>query len=115
MDAANIIRINNLSCSYTGNENAKVLFIPKLEIEKGKIIFLLGASGSGKSTLLETLGLMNNTIASGSVELLYRKDNTLDYAGLWKNNDLDQINRVRKDFLSFIFQETNLMENFTAY
>ncbi len=109
-----IIEINNLSCSYSLKAEDKVLYIQNLKIQKGKIIFLLGASGSGKSTLLETLGLMNNTIASGKVELI---DNLVrhDFSSLWKPENENEITRIRKDFLSFIFQNTNLMESFTAY
>lgn len=110
-----ILRINNLSCSYSGREEDKVFYIKKLDIRRGKIIFLLGASGSGKSTLLETIGLMNNTIANGTVEFILSQNESIEYSALWKNKNLDQINHVRKKFLSFIFQNTNLMENFTAY
>ena len=109
-----IITISNLSCSYNLNDQDKVLFINNLEIEKGKIIFLLGASGSGKSTLLETIGLMNNTIASGDV-IVHGNNQNINYAKLWANNSSVQLDQLRKEFLSFIFQNTNLMENFTAY
>jgi len=114
METLPLIHIHNLSCSYSLRENEKVLHIADLALGRGKIIFLLGASGTGKSTLLETLGLMNNTIASGTVDL-NTGDGTFNYTELWKNDHTDQINRIRKNFLSFIFQNTNLMENFTAY
>ena len=110
-----IIEINNLSCSYSKNIADRVLYIENLKLEKGKIIFLLGASGSGKSTLLETLGLMNDTIAEGKVELIQEGDVRHDFSNLWKNENEHEITRIRKDFLSFIFQNTNLMESFTAY
>jgi ABC-type lipoprotein export system ATPase subunit len=110
----NIISIQGLVCSYDLNANNKVLSIENLAIEKGKIVFLIGASGSGKSTLLETIGLMNNTIASGSV-LVYSNSETIDYAELWRSKSDEQLGKLRKEFLSFIFQNTNLMENFTAY
>jgi ABC-type lipoprotein export system ATPase subunit/ABC-type antimicrobial peptide transport system permease subunit len=114
MNENTIIEINNLSCSYSKKAEDKVLYIQNLKLQKGKIIFLLGASGSGKSTLLETLGLMNNTIAGGKVELV---DGLVrhDFSSLWKPDNEKEITRIRKDFLSFIFQNTNLMESFTAY
>ena len=110
----NIISIQGLVCSYDLNANNKVLSIENLVIEKGKIVFLIGASGSGKSTLLETIGLMNNTIASGSV-LVYSNSETIDYAELWRSKSDEQLGKLRKEFLSVIFHKTNLMENFTAY
>jgi lipoprotein-releasing system ATP-binding protein len=111
-----IFSIDRLACSYSRDEKDKVLYIERLRIPRGKIVFLLGASGCGKSTLLETLGLMNNTIAAGSVDL-YPGDGgpKINLPELWKKEDEDLINEVRKKYYSFIFQNTNLMENFTAY
>lgn len=114
MSSNNLIHIQNLSCSYSLQEKDKVLYIQNLSIEKGKIVFLLGASGSGKSTLLETLGLMNNTIATGTLQW-YNGNTSVELGQLWKSGNTTEINRIRKEYLSFIFQNTNLMENFTAY
>ncbi|MBL0341148.1 MAG: ABC transporter ATP-binding protein [Bacteroidetes bacterium] len=114
MDSTTILEIRNLFCSYSRQKEDSVLFIEDLKLQEGKIIFLLGASGSGKSTLLETLGLMNNTIAEGTVKLFDKNDLRCDYSLLWKQNDLIEISAIRKNYLSFIFQNTNLMENFTA-
>lgn len=108
-----IFSIQNLSCSYSLKPEEEVLHIQNLEIPKGKLIFLLGASGSGKSTLLETLGLMNNTIAGGSID--FHPGETISLQKLWQENDQSALAEVRKKHFSFIFQNTNLMENFTAY
>ncbi|MFN0030906.1 MAG: ABC transporter ATP-binding protein [Flavobacteriales bacterium] len=114
MSAHPIFSIRNLACSYTGQEQDKVLFVPSLDIPAGEIVYLLGASGSGKSTLLETLGLMNNTIASGSIQF-FTGNEKAEYATLWNDGNQQTLSDVRKKYLSFIFQNTNLMENFTAY
>jgi len=110
----NIFSISNLVCSYSGKPEEKVLEISELEIPEGKLTFLLGSSGSGKSTLLETLGMMNNTIASGKVNLNYNNE-SIELHQLWNGNNEAEISKIRKRHLSFIFQNTNLMENFTAY
>ena len=115
MDSTNILEIKNLFCSYSRKKEDSVLFIEDLNLPSGKVIFLLGASGSGKSTLLETIGLMNDTIADGTVKLFGQNTLLCDYAQLWKDNNLIEISTIRKNYLSFIFQNTNLMENFTAY
>ena len=115
MQQNSIIEINNLSCSYSLNADEKVLFIENLSLQRGKVIFLLGSSGSGKSTLLETLGLMNNTVAGGSINFFPDDQSQFEYAQLWAHNDSARIENIRKNFLSFIFQSTNLMENFSAY
>ena len=108
-----IFSIRNLSCSYSLKVEEQVLHIEKLDIPRGKIIFLLGASGSGKSTLLETLGLMNNTIAQGDID--FNTKEKISLPALWAANSQSQLSEVRKKHFSFIFQNTNLMENFTAY
>jgi ABC-type lipoprotein export system ATPase subunit/ABC-type antimicrobial peptide transport system permease subunit len=108
-----IFSIRDLSCSYSLKPEEQVLHIDNLDIPKGKITFLLGASGSGKSTLLETLGLMNNTIAGGTID--FNAKEKISLPALWASNSQSQLSEVRKKHFSFIFQNTNLMENFTAY
>ncbi|HRH49198.1 MAG TPA: ATP-binding cassette domain-containing protein [Panacibacter sp.] len=111
-----LFSINNLSCAYSNSKEDKVLQIDKLDIPRGKLVFLLGASGCGKSTLLETLGLMNNTITSGSINFFPDQGSpSVDLARLWDPEKYNILTEVRKKYYSFIFQNTNLMENFTAY
>jgi lipoprotein-releasing system ATP-binding protein len=117
--AQNVFEIRNLTCGYnldTPNQK-EVLFIEHLDIPRGKVIFLLGRSGSGKSTMLETLGLMNHTIVKGSQLSFFPKENSsqsVDFSQLWKNRQKRDIANLRKEHFSFIFQNTNLMPNFTA-
>jgi len=112
-----LFHAKNISCVY--KEQDKIaLKIKELIIPKGKLIFILGASGSGKSTLLETLGMMNNTIVDGSIKFYGNKeesDSPLDIAEFWKRNNQQEISNLRKKNFTFIFQQTNLMDNFTAY
>ncbi len=109
----NIFEIENLECSY--NKCDVVLKIEKLDIPRGKMVVLLGVSGAGKSTFLETLGLMNNTVLSaGKFNFLTEDDNTIPFENLWKTND-NNISLIRNKYFSFIFQNTNLMNNFTVY
>jgi ABC-type lipoprotein export system ATPase subunit len=107
--------INNLSCSYDGKE--KILEIKHLAIPRGQLIFILGASGSGKSTILETLGLMNRTFTDKSKISfeIGKNDTKYDLEELWAHKNKRTIEKIRNDHFSFIFQETNLMQNFTAY
>lgn len=110
-----LFHVKKLVCSYAG-ANSKALVINELIIPRGKTVFLLGASGAGKSTLLETLGVMNNTVASG--EIIFTPDvnkPSVNISSLWKQNKQAEINELRKRHFNFIFQNTNLMENFSAY
>ena len=110
----NIFEIQNLKCSYkkTGKVSPSdlVLEIDSLQIPKGKVVFFVGPSGVGKSTILETLGFMNKTIVSVD---------TFNYCGqdvksVWEWDD-NKISGFRNSEFSFVFQQCNLMDNFTAY
>ena len=104
----NLFEIKNLVCSYDGKKI--VLKIEDLVLPKGKIIFFVGPSGIGKSTILESLGFMNNTIHSVD---------TFKYLGAdvgrqWSKSDREMSDFRNKNF-SFIFQQNNLMPNFSPY
>lgn len=109
----NIFEIDNLKCSYKKanvQESDIVLEIKGLMIPKGKVVFIVGPSGIGKSTILETLGFMNNTIASADSF----KFMDIDISEMWHKNDSEK-SEFRNQNFSFIFQDNNLMQNFTAY
>ncbi|HNW74040.1 MAG TPA: ABC transporter ATP-binding protein [Bacteroidales bacterium] len=109
-----LYKINNLVCSYKKGKD--VLSIRKLEIPRNRIIVLIGKSGGGKSTFLETLGLMNDTIKSGEI-LFYPTPDAppLSLKEQWAKSHRTGIAKIRRDYYSFIFQNTNLMQNFTAH
>jgi len=108
-----IFEIRDLVCRYKEASNP-VLHIPALTIYKGQLVFVVGISGSGKSTFLESLGLMNNTIDKGSKIAFYPDaDQVLQLGDVWQNNQ-SKLDDFRKKYLSFIFQQTNLMPNFSC-
>ncbi len=107
-----VFDLKNVKCSYNGGE--PVLLIEKLQIPRGKMTILLGVSGAGKSTLLETLGLMNNTLLTGSEITFHTSGNTFSYNNIWQKGE-QTLSGLRNKYFSFIFQNTNLMPNFTAY
>jgi len=87
------------------------LYVPHLEIQSNQLIFVVGVSGIGKSTFLEGLGLMNDTILSGGC--WYSNGTITDLNAIWKSED-KVISKFREDNYSFIFQDTNLMPNFSV-
>ncbi len=108
-----VFKIKNLECAYSNGQT--VLHIEDLDIPKGKLVFVLGVSGIGKSTLIETLGLMNNTIKNADeCQIIFSNQETNDNIGDIWNRDNDFISQFRRKHFSFIFQNTNLMPNFTA-
>ncbi|HRH65583.1 MAG TPA: ATP-binding cassette domain-containing protein [Bacteroidia bacterium] len=111
-----VFYISDLSCSYTRTVQNRVLYIREYGVPRGKLTFLLGPSGSGKSTLLETLGLMNNTFAEGKVQFNPGPNqHSFSLDTVWKPQHEHELNTIRKQHYSFIFQENNLMEDFSAF
>jgi len=109
-----IFKIKNLECCYFSGKT--VLSIDELEIPRGSLIFILGLSGVGKSTFVETLGLMNKTISENElteISFYNNKNQTIPIEKFWKKGD-KEISAFRRKYFSFIFQNTNLMTNFSA-
>lgn len=117
----NLFEIRKLKCSYdkpfVPGRSKIVLNINKLDLPRGKKVFIVGESGIGKSTVLEVLGMMNNTLVkeSGSKFVFCGNDKKeVDLLKLWDMGD-KALSRFRLDNFNFIFQSTNLMRNFTAF
>ena len=111
----NIIEIENLKCVYPSSKKT-ALKIPRLNVLRNKITFVLGISGSGKSTLLETLGLMTNIFDNNSKimiqpSLTNPQERSFNYKNIWANEK--SISKFRDQYFSFIFQKIHLMKNFT--
>jgi len=75
-----------------------------IKIKQGNLIALVGPSGSGKSSFLHLLALLDNP-TKGKI-LLKNKDT--------KNFSEDDKDEARKKNVSIIFQDNNLLADFTA-
>tara|TARA_Y100001970_G_scaffold250005_1_gene321179 strand:- start:13474 stop:14157 length:684 start_codon:yes stop_codon:yes gene_type:complete len=100
-----LIEIKKLSKQFvTSNSVVKVLKDINLNLESGKLISLIGPSGSGKSTFLHLLALLDKP-TKGKISLL--GDSTLNISENKKN-------QMIRDYVSIIFQNNNLLSDFTA-
>lgn len=107
-----LFQIESLQCAY--QNGLIVLSVPMLEVQKGALVFIVGSSGGGKSTLLETLGLMNRTIKSADkLDFNAPDGHTFSIPACWSWED-EKRAQFRQQYFSFIFQQTNLMPNFSA-
>jgi ABC-type lipoprotein export system ATPase subunit len=84
----NIILFNNLN----------------LKIKQGDLIALIGSSGSGKSSLLHLLALLDNP-SKGKILINNKEVSSLNES---------QKDEIRRKNISIIFQDNNLLSDFTA-
>ncbi len=100
-----MIRIENVHKSYLmGKEAVPALRGVSLEIADGDFVCLMGPSGSGKTTLLNIIGGLDEP-SRGHVAI--EGENLVALS----ENDLA---RLRLQKIGFVFQNYNLLANFTA-
>jgi phospholipid/cholesterol/gamma-HCH transport system ATP-binding protein len=76
----NIVEIRDLHFAYGATQIFRGV---SLDIEKGKVVSILGASGSGKSTLLKLIGAQLRP-SRGTVQVMGRNIHELEPAALYK-------------------------------
>ncbi len=100
-----LIEIKKLSKQFENNNSViKVLKDINLNLESGKIIALVGPSGSGKSTFLHLLALLDSP-TQGRISILGNSTSNLSE---------NKKNQIIRDYISIIFQNNNLLSDFTA-
>jgi lipoprotein-releasing system ATP-binding protein len=102
---SNILEIKKINKNFQHRNGLIEIFKNvTLNIKKGDLVALVGPSGSGKSTLLNMISLIDIP-TSGQIIL-----NNRDIKDLNEENKDD----IRKKNISMIFQENNLLTDFTA-
>lgn len=99
-----MIRLSKIVKEFDGKRKVRALDGVDLQIGKGEFVALVGASGSGKSTLLNLIGTLDKP-TSGSISL-----DGVDLSGLGD----DELTRVRRDKIGFIFQFFNLLPSLSC-
>ena len=99
------IKIEKLNKQFeTNNSTIQVLKDINLNLDSGKIIAITGPSGSGKSTFLHLLALLDKP-TKGKISILGQSTNNLSEYNK---------NKMIRDNISIIFQNNNLLSDFTA-
>ena len=99
----NTIELKNISKNYFSSKKVEVLKNINFIFKPGKIYSLIGPSGSGKSTLLNLISLIDKP-SSGFIKL----DN------IKIDNDIDQRDSIRSKKIGIIYQDKNLLSDFTT-
>lgn len=102
-----ILEVKNVKKIYTtrfGGAKVQALSNVSFSVEEGEFVAIMGESGSGKTTLLNILASLDKP-TSGEV--------TLKGMNLSHIREKD-IAAFRRDHLGFVFQDFNLMDNFSV-
>lgn len=101
-----ILEVNGLKKIYTtrfGGNKVEALKNVSFRVEEGEYVAIMGESGSGKTTLLNILAALDKP--TGGTVLLDGKD----LSKIRESN----ISAFRRDHLGFVFQDFNLLDNFS--
>ena len=99
-----MIELNNISKNYFSSKKIEVLKNINFIFKPGNVYSLIGPSGSGKSTLLNLISLIDKP-SRGFVKL-----NNIKIS----ENNIDQRDTIRSKKIGIIYQDKNLLSDFTT-
>src|SRR5690349_24467578 len=99
-----MIALSGVSKHFDGKSRVVALESVSLEIARGEMVSIVGPSGSGKSTLLNLIGGLDRP-TSGEIRIDGQSVATLSD---------DDLTRLRRDKIGFIFQFFNLLPSLTC-
>ena len=101
-----ILEVNNLKKVYTtrlGGNQVEALKNLSFSVEEGEYVAIMGESGSGKTTLLNILAALDKPTGG---QVILNGKNILDIRE-------KEISAFRRENLGFVFQDFNLLDNFS--
>jgi len=101
-----IIKLSKISKKFSSFDKKDIIILKNInfKINKGELVSLTGPSGSGKSTLLHIIALLDQPTSG---EVFFKNKN------FSKSSDVEK-DFVRKKQISIIYQQNNLLTDFTA-
>ena len=100
-----LLETRNLKKSFVHSNGSITLFENlNLKINQGDLVALVGPSGSGKSSLLHLLALLDDPTDG---KIVFEKQEI-------KSFSISQKDELRRKSISIIFQDNNLLTDFTA-
>jgi putative ABC transport system ATP-binding protein len=99
-----MITLHGVSKYYEGKSRVVALDSVDLHVDRGEMVSIVGPSGSGKSTLLNLIGGLDRP-STGEIRI--------DGQAVAALSD-DDLTRLRRDKIGFIFQFFNLLPSLTC-
>lgn len=100
-----LISLRGVNFTYsTGKLEVHALRNVSLDIFPGEFVAIIGQSGSGKTTLMNLIGCLSRP---SSGEYLFDGEQVSEL-------DADELSRLRRNALGFVFQNYNLLESASA-
>ena len=101
----NILEVKKINKNFQHRDGLVEIFKNvNLNIKKGDLVALVGPSGSGKSTLLNMISLID---VPTSGQIIFNNKDVKNLSDTEKDD-------IRKKHISMIFQDNNLLTDFTA-
>jgi len=97
-------KLTKVYCKGTPNE-VKAIKDATMKIREGDFCLITGPSGSGKTTLLSLLALLTHPTRG---KIFYEDAEVSSYSDAWQT-------KIRKEKVGFIFQQYNLLPQFSAW
>ena len=104
MEILNVSKVGKIYTTRFGGNKVEALKEVTFDVLQGEYVAIMGESGSGKTTLLNIIASLDRA-TSGEV--------TLDGKKLSEIKE-KEISAFRRDNLGFVFQDFNLLENFSV-
>lgn len=101
-----LLEINHLKKHYAtrfSKQTVEALKDVNFSVERGEFVAVMGESGSGKTTLLNILSTLDDATSG---EVLLEGKNLADIKD-------SEVSEFRRNDLGFVFQEFNLLDNFS--
>ena len=101
-----VLELKGISKIYNESSSDKLVIFKNinLNIKKSELIGIIAPSGTGKTSLLNICGLLDLP-SSGEVRILNKNTKSLT---------IEMRNNIRKKYLGFVFQSSNLINEFNA-
>ena len=101
------LEVKNLTKIFNDKNNNLIVFKDvNLSFKSGEINFICGKSGSGKTTFLSIIGGLSLPTTGD----IYFNDEKY----FSSNDKVQKLDKLRNDYVSFVFQDFNLINDFSA-